>query len=479
MTVNGFVNGDGVTININSAKALNSVVGHEITHVLEGTEFYDTLKTAVEAYAKSKGEYDSRLEQLTKLYEGRDANVEQELVADLVGDYLFTDSDFISRLSTEHRGVFEKLFDEIKYLCKVAKAGSKEARQLEKVKKAFEDAYRTETKNPTGDGGVKYSLNIKHTDGTVEELADARRLTNEQAVSYLQQAKSGALQGSSYIPVRKDTPQVIIDTLAKAGENVENLSLVMQVRKAQQAMSSENPSNRSKKYGSNVRKHALSPQEVVEIVNNLDEPSMIILQTNRRGKNGDSLPNNVAVFVEYGNNGNEGLAVIEFESSIDPEHIGTEFGETSYHTVVTVFEPDVERNGMPFDYAEELLSNPDNIELKIERRQPAGSATREKHPNTSIELPFNNSIRNSGEDVNTKNSLSSAGKASQPVRGGVYGKDVLLEGLDAISENTAANQDIADSELVAAFFRRSASKAAAMASEEIADDSIFARIQAV
>lgn len=50
-----------------------------------------------------------------------------------------------------------------------------------------------------------------------------------------------------------------------------------------------------------------------------------------------------------------------------------------------MFKPDVERNGMEFDYAEELLSNPDNIELKIERRQSTGSATGEKHPNTSSE----------------------------------------------------------------------------------------------
>ena len=32
------VDANGVTVNINSAKAINSVVGHEITHVLEGTK---------------------------------------------------------------------------------------------------------------------------------------------------------------------------------------------------------------------------------------------------------------------------------------------------------------------------------------------------------------------------------------------------------------------------------------------------------
>lgn len=423
--VNGFVNENGVTINIQSAKALNRVVGHEITHVLEGTELYNALQSAVTEYAKTKKEYNRRLKELTELYKGKDANVEQELVADLVGDYLFTDADFIQHLSTENRNLFQKIYDEIKYLCKVVTAGTKEARQLEKVKKAFADAYRTETKNPTAEGGVKYSLNIKHTDGSVEVLADARNLTTEQAVSYLQQAKAGSLQGGSYIPVRKDTPQVIIDTLSEVGERVENLSLVMQVRKAQQAMSAENPGGRSGKHGSNVRKHALTPQEIVEIVNKLDDPTTIILQKNRQNKNGDMLPNNVAVFVEYSTNNSEGLAVIEFESSINPEFIGTEFGETNYHTVVTVFEPDVERNGMPFDYAEELLSNPDNIELDIKRRQPEGSATQVKQPNTSNELPYGNSIRNPNGEVNSKNSLSKKDfSIAPPVGADVYGKDI-------------------------------------------------------
>lgn len=167
-TVNGFVDGDGnVVLNIDSPKALEKTTGHEITHILEGTELYDTLANVVTEYAKTKGEYDSRLETLNKLYEGvyegEDfANkVNKELVADLVGDYIFTDTDFIRKLSTENRNIFEKIYDEIKYLCKVATAGSKEARELEKVKKAFADVYResgTIQQNTNENGDTKYSF---------------------------------------------------------------------------------------------------------------------------------------------------------------------------------------------------------------------------------------------------------------------------------------------------------------------------------
>ena len=41
---------------------------------------------------------------------------------------------------------------------------------------------------------------------------------------------------------------------------------------------------------------------------------------------------------------------------------------------------------MEFDYAEELLCDPNNIEIEIKRRQPEGSATRANQPNTSNEL---------------------------------------------------------------------------------------------
>ena len=156
-TINGYVSNGEVTVNIQSAKALNTVVGHEITHVLEGTALYTELQNAVVQYAKTKGDYQSRYDALSKLYESVEgANIDAELTADLVGDYLFTDSDFINNLSTNHRNVFQKIYDEVKYLLKVATAGSKEARELERVKKAFENAYR-ETKN-TADSGVKYSI---------------------------------------------------------------------------------------------------------------------------------------------------------------------------------------------------------------------------------------------------------------------------------------------------------------------------------
>ena len=110
--------------------ALNRVVGHEITHVLEGIKLYDSLKKAVKAWGNTKGIYETRLKELTELYQGKKgytgeeaaAKIEREVVADLIGDYLVTDKAFVENLAKENPGLFKRIFEEIKYLCKLVTA---------------------------------------------------------------------------------------------------------------------------------------------------------------------------------------------------------------------------------------------------------------------------------------------------------------------------------------------------------------------
>lgn len=210
VTVNGYVNQDGITINVNSAKALNRVVGHEITHILEGTDLYDSLAMAVAAYAKTKGEYESRLQQIRELYKGKEgytgeegantrfqaelnaeAKFEKELIADLVGDYLFTDKQFVEKLFNEDRGLFNWIRKQIDYIHSLCKAGSKEARQLEKSKKmfteVFNEAKKKGVKNPTAEGGVKYSLgDVNYPRKTIDyKDTNARRIAEDETVNAL------------------------------------------------------------------------------------------------------------------------------------------------------------------------------------------------------------------------------------------------------------------------------------------------------
>jgi hypothetical protein len=142
--VNGFINEDGITLNANSSKALMKVFGHEITHAFEGNaELYKTLSESLIEYAKTKGEYDSRLKELTEIYKYvKGADVQKELVADLVGDYIFADEKFVRNLYAGNRNIFQKVFDEIKWLYSKATAGSEQEKQLLEVKRLFEKVYR-------------------------------------------------------------------------------------------------------------------------------------------------------------------------------------------------------------------------------------------------------------------------------------------------------------------------------------------------
>ena len=205
-TVNGYKTDDGnIALNIQSHKVLESVVGHEITHILEGTELYSALQEAVKQYATTKGEYVARMQSLRELYTGVykgtdfDTKLQAELTADIVGDYLFSDSDFINSLSTEQPNLFKKIYNEIKYLCKVATAGSKEARELEKVKKAFDNAWKesgTAQKNTTNKGDVKYLLS-ETTDGRIVAVVDNDILENIDTTSWDNTKKETAKKAAS------------------------------------------------------------------------------------------------------------------------------------------------------------------------------------------------------------------------------------------------------------------------------------------
>lgn len=431
--------------------------GHECFHLIEewNPSEAEKLTEKVIGYLKNTDGYDysARVTEYANRY-GVDANtadglklIHSEMAADSMFD-VFSNEKFVKDLVEKNRTLAQKLKDVLqKFLQQLRNmmnsfkdsaemnALREQTEVLEEIRSSFHNALRVAStemqsslkneqkntasrKNITEKAGNgtqfnenRKSLKIKYTNGYEEQVISARELTNEKAIDYLIKAKKGELLGSSYIPVRKDTPQVIVDTLAEINQTIENYPLVMQVRKAQQSMRNEYKTA-SKKFGTNVRKHGLKPEEIIEIINNLDNPNLIIYQTERKGKDGKSLPDNVAVFVNYIFDEAEGLAVLEFDSLIDPEFIDKNIGDTAYHTVVTVFKPDTFRDGIPFDYAEELLSNPNNFELEIKQRQSSQSVTREKHPNTLSELSSNTNLPQNDNGVNS-NSMQQAEENSR------------------------------------------------------------------
>lgn len=197
-TVNGLVTNDGkVLINIDSPNALNRIIGHEATHLLENTNEYQELQDMAIEYAKAKGEYDSRLKVISELYKGMNTNINNELTSDLVGEYLF-DTKFIEDLANQKPTLFRKIYNYVRHLSNLMKAGSKEARQLENLRYKFQKAYLENVKNSKVDVGkskanvsseIKYSIKtakngVKYVDiDTNQDIFKGKTLSEQNKIA--------------------------------------------------------------------------------------------------------------------------------------------------------------------------------------------------------------------------------------------------------------------------------------------------------
>lgn len=388
--VNGFVQGGNVSLNIDSAKALNTVVGHEITHVLEGTELYGVLQEAVKAYATKKGEYDTRLKAITELYNGVEgSNVEAELTADLVGDYLFTDSDFVNRLSTEQPDIFQKIFDEIKYLCRMATAGSKEARELERVKRAFEKAYKESTAN-VEDSSIKYSL-AKDAASELHKALYDKKYDNE-------------------VLLRDETPAIM---LAQSG--VKNLPMAMNASHIRENVFTEEEAIKlGLRVDDHMHYHGLGEEFFLKIIDGLDNVELAYRGTKNAA--------NPARREDYF------LLISEFKDT-DGNTVNVPVFINKHAKYNNVF--------IPTNKAATVFGR-ENIEDYIRRQVQEKNLVRIKNrSNNSSESPAliaghyrettsTDSIPHLSENA-TKKSLSSTFEDITPIGSNVYGKDIRLE----------------------------------------------------
>lgn len=190
LKVNGNVTSDSIVINLNSSNVLESISGHEITHLFEKAKSYEKMKEALFSYAKMKGvDIDAEITARKRTYKGvKDSKAEAELVADLIGDYIFTDYAFVEHLANTNRNVFQRLYDSVKHLCKMATAGSKEARELEKVRRNFEKAFNESAKSgvkvkaeENNKSDTQYSITVTDKD-TIDFLENQEHITTYKSM---------------------------------------------------------------------------------------------------------------------------------------------------------------------------------------------------------------------------------------------------------------------------------------------------------
>lgn len=250
----------------------------------------------------------------------------------------------------------------------------------------------------------KYSLNVRFTNGG-SEIVNPYTIDKKDIMRYLKMSLRRELHDSTYFPVASHTPYALISTLRNANIYVADKPMAMQAKKAKQSQIKGDP---YKKNGLIIRHHEMLPEEIVEVIEKLEKPEIIIQETNQTKKKQEkgkiiTIPasDKFAVFVTL-DSGKQCVAVIEFDSEMTDEDIVYDTYGEEYHTTVTVFEPDVVRNGIPFDYAEYLLLNPNNIELDIKIESPQSDAAYgEKFATTSNRDLSGISIHQNEPVVNT------------------------------------------------------------------------------
>ncbi len=237
--VNGVKTKNGIAVNINSKKALNFIVGHELTHAVEQTGKYGDLRDILLTYAKSKGDYNWRAEAIKETYKGlKDTDIDSEIVADLVGEYIFSDKTFVNSLHKKNRNVFQRIYDEIKRLWRLATAGSREKRELEIAKNLFEDAIRENAKaKESGEdlakkneiGTAKYSLsnnqanNQKALDKREREFYNKFKWATDSGAMTLNEMDHLYSKASNKDDFRKARKTVFKETVFEVTDDLDNL----------------------------------------------------------------------------------------------------------------------------------------------------------------------------------------------------------------------------------------------------------------
>ena len=202
-----------ILINAHSDKGIQSIVGHETTHIFDSktkgkgkhamaeySKEYQALQDAAIEYAKVKGIYESKVQSITNAYGSlltNESQIKEELTADLVGDFLFNDEKFIEQLSVKNKNIFQKIYDYIKHAYTIAK-GTDEEKAFEELKNKFEKVYKTVDKTINTNADVKYSF-----------LGEEMLGNNSEAMGLLKEAKRMKDNGENPEYIRQTTGWMI------------------------------------------------------------------------------------------------------------------------------------------------------------------------------------------------------------------------------------------------------------------------------
>ncbi len=336
-----------------------------------------------------------------------------------MGDYLFTDSKFIQNLSSEKPGLFKRLWDEVKYFVKSVTPGTKEAKSLNKLEKVFEKAYQ-DTKKAPESGEVRYSI-VELTNGKKYVKADVQVIQGTDTSMWAKQVSdfiNKEIRNGADFSVTTDEGDVLTitkDTAYKAGTRNT-------VRNPDGTYRQMTDSEYATKLNAEIHIN-----ELAEVSKKTNKPIQPDTKKHRFAKDGFTY--RTAYFEDFDGS--------YYKITISVGHNG------NVSTIYNVGK--IEKNTMPYGKIKTVYSGSkaDTVFDK-ETSQLIDAKIPNVTPDSGSVVASMDSISQTSENVNRKNSLSGDGLGDVPIRGDlkISGKDVSIDDIpirkDIETNNTKA-----------------------------------------
>ena len=399
-----------IVVNPKAEKRQELILIHELDHTIraylgdDGKIHYITYKDADKKVSKEKWE------QIKKDYADQDIEVtREELFADEASAYyteeLIGTDKFIDLLLGKEPSLAKKILN---FFTGAARAYSKDAklskearRHYKNFKKMF-DAFSEFNKGRNAETAVESVGDGKAIRKTLPDgLADVdpASVTELEVRELLRRAKRKTYNDGTYIPVRVNTPRILIESAKEVGESIENRPFFMSVEKVRQAMSS--PLEWAKEGNVRTRAHDLSENDMISIIQAMDKPKYIIYQPDGR----------FVEIVEIKTTGNgKVVAVVEASHNIKKGYLNGYKGG-SYQVLVTAFPPD---SGV----VEGMLKNKENVVVYPKKKGSSQRGSGNTVPSHLNDSPFATSITDSAEKSNSfsEKSAENSDKISKSAR---------------------------------------------------------------
>lgn len=284
---------------VDDAKTIAYTLSHELVHFIKKwspQKFNTFAKFLMENYAKHGVKTDKLLANKMVELGTKDADLAyEEMIADAC-ETMLLDSNAVYKLMELRKAdleLFEKIklhihellnklrnmYKELGYSPRSVEANEllKMTDVIKQIHSLFEEASVDAAQNyqaASEEGVNKQSEEIKKQAKALQRK-DPKTLREEDLINLLEFTRDKLLSDDTYIPVRINTPQILIAFAKEYGYTLDNHPLAMRVYKARQAVSNEDIWDGDFK----DKPHDLSPEEVVGIVRAMDNPSHLIFQT--------------------------------------------------------------------------------------------------------------------------------------------------------------------------------------------------------